>query len=109
MNRYNSNKLYEMANLPKQDTGLKYLVWIMPKTNKEKHWARIKVEVEKGIRVPVDITDDPKWRSIKYKISSYDFNMIKKWIAINKNILLEYWNSEGEMSLKDVFSKLKKV
>ena len=106
---FEMEKLEEMANLTKEDTGLDYIVWIYPKTNKEGHWARIKVQVDKNNRIPMSISDNPEWKVDEVSVPSKKGNKIKKWIILNKDILLQYWNSEGEMSLKVVFSKLKKV
>jgi len=106
---FEKERLEEMANLTKEDTGLDYIVWIYPKTNKEGHWARIKVQVDKSNRVPMSISDTPEWKAENVNVPAKRANKIKEWIRLNKKVLLDYWNSEGEMSLKIVFSKLKKV
>lgn len=99
-------QFFEMANLTKEDTGLPYIIWISPSSGKEKHWARIKVSYKNEL-IPVSISDDPKIMIKGKNISKFD--LIKKFIIMNKDILLDYWNSKGEMSLRLVFSKLKKV
>lgn len=99
-------KFYEMANLTKEDTGLPYIIWITPSSGKEKHWARIKVSYKNEL-IPVSISDDPKIM-IKGK-QLPKFSVIKKFIIDNKDLLLEYWNSKGNMSLKIIFDRLKKV
>lgn len=45
----------EMANFWPKDTGLKYEIWISPKSGKEKHWARIKVHYKDNL-IPVTIS-----------------------------------------------------
>jgi len=102
-------QLFEMANLTKSDTGLNYRLWIQTQTGKEKHWARIKVEVNNEF-IPISITDDPEImiKSKKDILDAKDFNAIKKWIVMNQEVLLKYWNSKGEMSLQDFFKKMKK-
>lgn len=103
-------RLYEMANLTKSDTGLNYRLWIQTQTGKEKHWARIKIEVDNEF-IPMSITDEPEImvKSKKEVINSKDLNEIKKWVVMNQGLLLKYWNSKGEMSLQDFFKKMKKL
>ena len=109
-NNKSLEKLEEMANLTKDDTGLDYIVWIYPKTNKEGHWARIKVQLDKNNRIPMSISDKPEWQiESEVKMPAKKEKKIKDWIKLNKDLLLDYWNSEGEMSLKIVFKNLKKV
>ncbi len=99
--------LYEMANLTKEDTGLNYIVWISPRTGKEKHCARIKVQLNMEF-IPVTIEDVPRI-AVKKNVEIPNFKKLQKWIVLNKDLLLQYWNSNGEMSLKLVFKNLKKV
>ncbi len=95
-----------MYHTDKEDTGLPYIIWITPSSGKEKHWARIKVSYKNEL-ILVSISDDPKIM-IKGK-QLPKFSVIKKFIVDNKDLLLEYWNSKGNMSLKIIFDRLKKV
>lgn len=104
--KFNKDKLFEMANLTTDDTGLPYIIWISPSSGKEKHWARIKVSYKNEL-IPVSISDDPKIM-VKGK-SIPKFDLIRKFIIDNKDILMAYWNSKGTMSLKLVFKSLKKL
>jgi hypothetical protein len=100
-------RFFEMANLIKSDTGLDYKIWISPKSGEEKHWARIKVEIDDNM-IPVSISDHPIIL-IKRKVIIPNFNKLQKFILINYDVLIDYWNSKGEMSLQEVFKRLKKV
>ena len=42
----NFDLLTEMSNISRQKTGLDYIVWLFPKTGKEKHGARIKIKID---------------------------------------------------------------
>ena len=100
----------EMANLTKSDTGLNYRVWIQTQTGKEKHWARIKVEIHNEF-IPISISSTPEIM-IKDKqniFTAKDLNDIKLWIKKNEKLLLAYWNSKGDMSLQYFFIKMKKI
>ena len=99
----------EMANLTKSDTGLNYKIWIQIQTGREKHWARIEVEVNNEF-IPISISQNPEIM-IKNKqdiFSSKDLNDIISWIKKNEKLLLEYWNSKGDMSLQYFFKQMKK-
>jgi hypothetical protein len=100
-------RFFEMANLVRSDTGLDYKIWISPQSGKEKHWARIKVEIDNHL-IPVSISQDPKIL-LKRKVTISNFDKLRKFIILNYDVLMDYWNSRGEMSLRDVFKRLKKV
>lgn len=99
--------LTEMSNLTPDDTGLDNIVWILPKTNKEKHGPRIKVKIDNEL-IPISISKTPRVM-VKTKTRIPGFSIIQKWIVDNEQLLLDYWNSEGEMSMRIVLDRIKKV
>jgi hypothetical protein len=105
---YEKEKFEEMANLSKQKTGLDYIIWVFPQTGKEKHWARIKVQIDNN-RIPISISDNPKILSSNVEINAKSLNKIKVWIVLNKEVLLNYWNAKGKISIDEILDKLKKV
>ena len=112
MKRYEEvEKFFEMANLTPDDTGLPFIIWISPKSGKEKHWARIKVEYD-NILYPISISGDPQFQTsghIKIPFSGKQIKQIKKFVTSNKALLLKYWNSEGKMSLRVVLDSIQKI
>jgi hypothetical protein len=100
--------LFEMANLTPGDTGLKQIVWIHSQTRKEKHYARIKLDYNKEL-IPIAVSDNPEVKGSKTAVPAKVLNPVKKWIVLNKDILLKYRDSNGKLSLKVVFENLKKV
>ena len=100
-------KFYEMANISKQKTGLDFIIWIMYKTNKEKHGPRIKIKINNDF-VPITISNDPELKA-SIKIDSKSLNKIKKFILINKDILLKYWDGMGDIGIDEILNKIKKV
>jgi len=110
LNDYLEDVFYysEMANLSRKKTGLDYIIWIMHQTGKEKHWARIKVKI-KGQDVSITISDNPEWLSDTVKINAKEFNRIKKWIIMNKDVLLKYWNGKGEVTIDEIINDLKSI
>ena len=102
---------FEMSNLTPDDTGLPFIIWISPKSGKEGHWARIKVEYE-GNYYSMSIDDNPEWKiksHIKIPFSGRQINLIKKFVKLNKDILLQYWNSQGKLSMQVVLNTIKKI
>lgn len=99
---------FEMANLSRKKTGLDHIIWIMHQTGNEKHWARIKVKVD-GQFVPVTISDNPEWMSDTVIINRNEFNKIRKWIIINKNLLLKYWDGKGNIAIDEIIDDLQHV
>ena len=103
----NFDLLTEMSNISRQKTGLDYIVWLFPKTGKEKHGARIKIKIDNEY-VPITISEEPEVKSF-VKIDAKKLNKIKKWIILNKKILLKYWNGKGEVTIDEILGKLKEV
>lgn len=105
--------LWEMANLIPKDTGLSTVIWIGPKSGKEKHNARIKVRDKDGKKTlyPISISTKPEWvEGEPPSLSRKEINQIEEFVKLNRALLLKYWlHGDEKMSLKDVFSKLKKL
>lgn len=102
---------YEMSNLTSDDTGLPFIIWISPKSGKEGHWARVKVE-HGGRMYSMSIDDNPEWKMpsrVKIPFTGKQTKLIKSFIKQNKDILLAYWNSNGTMSMRVVLNSIKKV
>jgi hypothetical protein len=104
-------KFFEMSNLTPEDTGLPVVIWINPMTGKEGPWARIKVQYDNKFYI-MPISDTPEWKiksNVKNPFSSKITKMLQQFVKQNKDVLLEYWNSKGSMSMKLVYKKLKKI
>jgi hypothetical protein len=105
--KYDKENLWEMSNLFPKNTGLKHVIWISTLSGRENHSARIKVDYKKEL-IPMIISDNPEVKGTKTIIPAPILNPIKKWIIINKDLLLNYWNAKGKMDTRDVLNKLKK-
>ena len=104
---YESDVLFEMANLISKYTGLEYIVWVSVRSNREKHGPRIKVKIQ-NVFIPVTISDEPKV-AVSTNLRIPEFRNLQEWIILNKDLLLEYWNCDGKMDLQELLSKIKKV
>lgn len=86
---------YLMANLFPKTTGLPFVVWIS-----EHGHARHDVRV-KAARGPKAIPGEmasvavrPDIRLVEGKMAAEDFALLKTWIERNREVLVEYWDSE---------------
>lgn len=101
-------KLEEMSNLFPDSTGLDIPVWISSKSGREKHNARIKIMNNDG-EVSISIYGEPEIKKMKGKIklSGRQISNIKKFIALNRDTLLNHWN--GLIDSKTFGERIKKI
>lgn len=98
--------LFEMANLFQSDTGLPMIVWADVNRLGKHNEPRIKVStshaahVSDGELIPVLLSEHPKIleKTKKDALSPNDLKLVGQFIALNKDILMQYWN--GEISSK---------
>ena len=101
----------EMASYPEKKTGIHNTIFISPKGN-AKHAARIKVAIDpstslspfsKSITVQVD---DYTVRGDS-KISAELLDKIKKFIDLNRQVILDYW--EYKIFTDELSDRLKSI
>ena len=92
------HRIYEMANYRPKETGLLMVIWLQPKTGKEKHGCRIKVERDYGDKSKNDtftITiPDLKVIGDTGKIRQEDITDLKRFIQLNMDIIKLFWDDE---------------
>lgn len=99
-----------MANLRQKTTGLPMVIWVSERGD-AKHGARIKVstnhseKIDISESVSVSITESPEIMA-GIGLSNKDFQLVAEFIRLNKELLLDYWNSEIDTA--DLISDLKK-
>jgi hypothetical protein len=99
----------EMTNILPEETGLNYNVLVSTPVAKEDNDPLVLVWLSKEdeFYVPVSISDDPV---IMSEHTIPDFNKLKKWILLNKKILLDYWHDDGNhIGSIDVVETIKRV
>jgi len=87
------DELFEMANILPEESGLTRRVWISINVRQQHHRPRLKVEGSDNQFYPVAIDDPieflagwaPGW-------SAAQFQSLQRFIELNRNVLLEYWN-----------------
>jgi len=102
-----------MASISTEKTGLDYKIWVSTKSG-IKHSPRIKVSILKNDKIKYDqlftvtIDDNPKIiGSLSKKLSSKQLELIKKFVAINKTSLLQFW--EEDITTDKLLDKLLKA
>ena len=105
-----SDGLFEMANLPPKRTGLPFVVWISPKAGAP-HDVRVKVS--KGPKVHpselISVAIRPDVHEVgSRKISAHDMALLKKWIEVNHDVIVKYWDGEIEYT-EDAITELKPI
>jgi len=92
--------LFEMANLYPDTTGLPMTVWVSPRGN-ARHDVRVKVNMTHGNQMNIADTAvvgvRPTPRVIAGELSPADTQAVLQWVALNRDVLVDYW---GERSIQ---------
>jgi hypothetical protein len=101
---------FEMANLSPKRTGLPFVVWISPKAGAP-HDVRVKVSrtpkvhpselISVAIRPDVHVVGGGN-------LSAHDLSLLKKWIELNHDVIVKYWDGEIEYT-EDAIAQLKSI
>ncbi len=104
------DELFEMANFYPRDTGLPMTVWVSVK-GRARHDARIKVCMTLGERMDADNTAvvaiRPEPRLLHGELSSRDLETVTRWIQLNADVLIEYW--DGRASTVELVRRLRSL
>lgn len=103
-----SDDFFEMANLFSKHTGLPFVVWISYKGGAQ-HDVRVKVSpAPKALPSEMaSVAIRPEIRVVQGEMSSSDLALLSRWIEINRNILLRYW--EGDIDTKDAIDAIQPI
>src|SRR3954452_18675012 len=84
---------YEMANLRPERTGLPFVVFISQKGG-ARHDVRVKVAPGAKVRPSemVTVAIRPSVRVVRGELDPRDLALLTRWIDLNRNTLIEYWN-----------------
>ena len=88
-----SDALFEMANLFPKHTGLPFVVWISIGQGVRNE---VRVKVSPGPKaIPSQMTSvaiRPNVHVIQGEISPTDLNLLTRWIELNEDVILRYWD-----------------
>jgi hypothetical protein len=102
------DSLFGMANLSPKRTGLPFVVWISPKAG-ALHDVPVKVStgpkvhpselISVAIRPDVHVVGGGK-------MTRPDLDLLRKWIALNRDVIVKYWDGEIEYT-EDAIAEIK--
>ena len=99
--------LFEMANLRPERTGLPFVVFISQRGG-ARHDVRVKLartaKVHPAEMITVAVRPTP--RIVRGKLTAREFDLVKRWIALNDYVLVDYWNGVIEYT-EDALSALR--
>jgi hypothetical protein len=100
--------LFEIANLYPDTTGLPMTVWVSPR-GKACHDVRVKIKLTHGNQMNIGDTAvvgvRPRPRLIAGQLSPVDTQAVFRWVALNADVLVAYW--EGQIDTARMIHALK--
>jgi hypothetical protein len=97
--------LYEMANLFPKHTGLPFLVWLSCRGGAQ-HEIQVKASHSANSEM-ISVAIRPRIHVVEGEMDSSDLALLAKWIEINRDVLLKYW--DGEIDTKDALDALHRI
>jgi hypothetical protein len=84
---------FEMANLRPDRTGLPFVVF-MSQRGGAGHDVRVKVAHTPRVRPSemVTVALRPPVRVIRGRLEPHDLDLLRRWIEINAQVIIDYWN-----------------
>jgi hypothetical protein len=100
---------FDMANLCPDRTGLPFVVFISQRGG-ARHDVRIKLARSPRVRASEMITVAlrPVPRVLRGRLDAREFELIKRWLDLNADALVDYWNGVIEYT-EDAIAVLKKL
>src|SRR6516162_9660289 len=100
--------LFEMANLYPDTTGLPMTIWVSPR-GKARHDVRVNINMTHGNQMNIADTAvvgvRPRPRLIAGQLSPVDTQAVFRWVALNSDVLVAYW--EGQIDTARMIHALK--
>lgn len=97
--RENKNMSWDISNLTEEQTGLPFVILVGSGNEALKYPARIRIVKSlkwiKGEEVIIQIEGSPKIiGKNNLNLSKIDLEKIIKWVDINKDVIMQFWNTE---------------
>jgi hypothetical protein len=101
--------LFEMANLRPERTGLPFVVFISQRGG-ARHDVRVKLA--RGAKVHpsnmITVAVHPTPRIIRGRLNTQEFDLVRRWVELNMDVLVDYWNGDIEYT-EDALDAIKPV
>ncbi len=100
---------FDMANLRPERTGLPFVVFVSQRGG-ARHDVRIKLARSPRVRPSemITVAVRPAPRVVRGRVSAHEFELVRKWLELNADVLIDYWNGVIEYT-EDVIDALKKL
>jgi hypothetical protein len=84
---------FDMANLRPERTGLPFVVCVSQRGG-ARHDVRIKLARSPRVRPSemITVAVRPAPRVIRGRVSAHEFELVGKWLDLNADVLVDYWN-----------------
>lgn len=107
--RASGQALFEIANLRPERTGLPFVVFISQRGG-ARHDVRVKIARSAKVRPSemMTIAVRPRPRIVEGKVDAHEFEQLRRWIALNEEVLIKYWDSAIEYT-EDALDALKRL
>jgi hypothetical protein len=101
--------LFDMANLRPERTGLPFVVFISQRGG-ARHDVRIKLSRGAKVRSSemITVAVRPMPRVIRGRMNAPEFDLVRRWIEENMQVLVDYWNGDIEYT-EDALAALRPV
>jgi hypothetical protein len=101
--------LFDMANLRPERTGLPFVVFISQKGG-ARHDVRVKLARGAKVRLSdmITVAVRPTPRIIRGRLNTQEFDLVRRWIELNMDILVDYWNGDIEYT-EDALAAIRPV
>jgi hypothetical protein len=100
---------FDMANLRPERTGLPFVVFISQRGG-ARHDVRIKLARSARVRPSEMLTVAlrPRPRLIRGEMNASEFDLLRRWIELNRDVLIGYWNGDIEYT-EDALAAIKPI
>lgn len=100
-------RVADMANLYEDATGINIIITATSKMPRHKPRVKVRKNLEESFSLSIE--DEPKLLAGNSAIVTQKvLNQVKEWVALNKDLLLEYWN-DPLFNTKRLYTETKKV
>jgi len=99
--------LFDVANLRPERTGLPFVVFISQKGG-ARHDVRVKLARGAKARPSemIRIAVRPTPRIVHGELNTLEFGLVRRWIELNEDVLVNYWNGNIEYT-EDTLKSIK--
>jgi hypothetical protein len=100
---------FDVANLRPEQTGLRFVVFISQRGGAQ-HDVRIKLARSTRVRPSEMLTVAlrPRPRLVRGEMNASEFDLVRRWIELNRNVLVDYWNGDIEYT-EDALAAIKPI